>query len=77
MPIFEYQCDDCGTTTEVLVRPGESVDNCGACGSTNVRRLFSTFAIGKGSCSGAGLCERHLDGGPAECPPGRCCGIGD
>ena len=43
MPIFEYQCDDCGTKFEKLVRRGGEV-LCPSCGQTHLTQQFSTFA---------------------------------
>ncbi|MGD8238802.1 MAG: zinc ribbon domain-containing protein [Armatimonadota bacterium] len=77
MPIHEYKCDDCGAMTETLTRRGDADPTCDECGSPNVKRQLSTFAVGGDNCTGVGMCERHPDGAPAACPPGRCCGIGD
>lgn len=75
MPLFEFECQDCGAVSEVLVGRGELPPACEECGGGNVRRLLSTFAIGGQQCSGMGACERWPDGQPSECPPGRCCGV--
>jgi len=77
MPIYEYKCHDCGGVTEVLARPGEEAPMCQECGSSQLTRQLSTFAVGGKTCSGVGMCERHPEGQPSECPPGRCCGIAD
>jgi putative FmdB family regulatory protein len=40
MPIYEFECDECGACFEELVAAGgESA--CPACGSERTRRLFS------------------------------------
>ncbi len=43
MPIYEYKCSVCGEITGILVHgydpPGDSA--CGACGSTDVKRIIS------------------------------------
>jgi putative FmdB family regulatory protein len=59
MPIYEYVCMQCESHFEELVRMGETAD-CPDCGSANVRRQLSVFAM-------------H---GPAEQPGfgGGCCG---
>ena len=76
MPLFEYTCEACEHTFEVLVRnaQGKARIKCDACGSTEVRKLFSVFAA---SASGAGS---GADGfaGPTGCPtcgaePGGAC----
>ncbi len=55
MPLYEYACEDCGTQFERLVslqdRDRDGV--CPECGSKDVRRLISTFAIGKSIASGS------------------------
>jgi len=46
MPLFEYDCEECGHRFEALVfRPDEEVE-CPKCGSTRARKLLSTFATG-------------------------------
>lgn len=44
MPIFEYQCQDCGEIFECLVFQGEEDEKieCKKCKSTNVKKLLST-----------------------------------
>ncbi|MCL4504971.1 MAG: zinc ribbon domain-containing protein [Chloroflexi bacterium] len=47
MPIFEYDCPDCGEPFEKLVRlHNGSADKvaCPSCGSTKVKRKLSTFS---------------------------------
>ena len=50
MPIYEYECKDCGFVTEALVginkKPKEV--ECEDCGSTDTERKVSTFAMGYG-----------------------------
>ena len=49
MPIYEYRCNNCRRRISVLVRglsPPSPV-NCTACGSQDVSRIFSSFAIRK------------------------------
>ena len=70
MPLYEYQCDDCRTGFEKLVRSwGEDVA-CPACSSKAVSKQLSTFAMaagggsaapmaGGGSCCGRGGCGCH------------------
>ena len=66
MPIFEYECEDCGTSFEKLVR-GSSANGvaCPSCGEHHLKQQFSTFAArAQGpqasaempSCSG-GMCR--------------------
>ena len=55
MPIYEYRCGKCRRKTSVLVRsPDASAQNvCEHCGSGDLTRLFSTFAVHRSSGGGA------------------------
>lgn len=49
MPLYEFECSDCGDDFETLVLdPRESV-KCRSCESENVSKRFSTFGLGGGS----------------------------
>ncbi|MGH9536116.1 MAG: zinc ribbon domain-containing protein [Terriglobales bacterium] len=59
MPLYEYQCQDCGTTLECL-RPLRDPDDdppqC-RCGSRHTVRIeYSRIAVGRGSGAGAANC---------------------
>ena len=43
MPLYEYECRQCGQQFEALVRPG-SPAACASCGSGDLDRLLSSFA---------------------------------
>lgn len=46
MPIYEYRCKKCRRRVSIFVRGfGGSPVSCPRCGSTELDRLFSTFAI--------------------------------
>ena len=46
MPLFEYSCRACRFEFERLVRRGEkSADGCPRCGSHEIERLPSLFAV--------------------------------
>ncbi len=48
MPIYEYRCHNCNRRVSILVRSfSESQVTCSNCGSTELERLFSTFAVRK------------------------------
>ncbi len=56
MPIFEYECQDCGETFELFLQRREPsiAPKCPACGRRNVERLWSAFAQridGGGGCA--------------------------
>ncbi len=65
MPIFEYQCDDCGNKFEKLVRRSAEADGaeCPSCGRDHVTTQVSTFAARANGMS--------RDAAPA-CPSGMC-----
>ena len=44
MPLFDYRCTACRHEFEALVR-GEAVPPCPACGSQELERLPSMFAV--------------------------------
>ncbi len=46
MPIYEYQCAACGAVTDIKHGFKETVNEpCGACGSTDLKRLFNPAGI--------------------------------
>lgn len=47
MPIYEYRCNDCRRRTEVFVQGFSSLSNptCTRCGSEDLTRIFSKFAV--------------------------------
>ena len=66
MPIFEYQCDDCGTKFEKLVRRlGREDVSCPSCGESKLTMQFSTFAA---HSNGAGTSHSSFDSGDSEMP---------
>jgi putative FmdB family regulatory protein len=46
MPIYEYDCQECGKEFELLVSSGRSADTqtCPFCASDKLTRKFSAFA---------------------------------
>lgn len=54
MPIFEYQCQQCGHLFEVLKRSqsGSQTVTCPKCGKRDAERLLSTFMGRTGSGAG-------------------------
>ena len=62
MPLYEYECGDCGQRFERLVSLSEARGGvkCPECGSKSVRKLMSVFATGGG------------ESGASECPTGVC-----
>ena len=73
MPIFEYQCDGCGTKFEKLVRRADEAASCPECGGNHLTTQYSTFAARangvsrepqmggcpSGMCQNPGMCGRN------------------
>lgn len=82
MPIYEFECLDCGKTTEILVAASEiALVTCGDCGSRNLKKLISAHAqVNPARSYPAGPADRccGTDGPPGgSCAgPGTCCGKG-
>jgi putative FmdB family regulatory protein len=55
MPLYDYRCRACGNQFEALVR-GSVVPPCPACGSSDLERLLSHFAV-----SSEGMRQAHLE----------------
>ena len=71
MPIFEYECRECGNHFEQLVYGKETKVVCRSCGSSHVVQLLSTFAINGpssrpaaelGPCGACGAAQRGACG---------------
>jgi len=60
MPIYEYECKDCGEHFEELMPVGaEDTPACPSCMSTNTEKQLSLFgSIGSGSSSSGSSCSR-------------------
>ena len=53
MPLFQYACEECGQTHELLIR-GNEKPACPNCGSERLTRQMSAFAaVSSGSKSDA------------------------
>jgi putative FmdB family regulatory protein len=53
MPLFEFQCRDCGHRFETLVlSTSRSTPACPACSSVDLEKLVSVFGVGS-SAAGA------------------------
>lgn len=60
MPIFEYQCGECGQVTSFLELKARSGGHaCEKCGSKKMEKKFSTFApqAGRTPASKCGSCS--------------------
>lgn len=67
MPLYEYQCNQCGEKFEVRQAMGGdgSKLNCPKCQAGNPRKLFSTF-FSPGSSESSDISF------PGSCPTGTC-----
>jgi len=45
MPLYDFECRRCGHEFEVLVRPGSPALVCSECGSDDLEKLLSGFAV--------------------------------
>jgi len=54
MPIYEFECEECGARFEELTRPGAGAA-CPNCGSERTRRLLSTVSPPGRQPRGAGV----------------------
>jgi putative FmdB family regulatory protein len=78
MPIYEYQCQKCGKTSDFLFRSGkpEQQLHCTFCGSEELTRMMSTAGIMKSEqrTPGTTCCGREER---CDTPPcangGGCC----
>ncbi len=51
MPLYEYSCEKCQETCELLVFEGDDVE-CPSCGSTKLHKLLSLPGMGQVKESG-------------------------
>ena len=63
MALYEYKCKDCGEISEILVFSSDEKPVCKKCGSKNLEKLMSSFAVSTGSPSGSSF---------PSCPSGTC-----
>ena len=68
MPLFEYTCQNCEQSFELLVRNGDS-PACPDCRGTQLDKLFSLPAAHTGRSSSS-FCDLPISGGP--CGMGGC-----
>ncbi|MFN8444687.1 MAG: zinc ribbon domain-containing protein [Caldilineaceae bacterium] len=67
MPLFEFICNECGTSFEKLVRvSGSQADVlCPSCKSNKTQKLLSGFAVASSGGAGASVAASA-----ANCAPG-------
>ena len=71
MPIFDYQCKDCGTTYDVFHKVREVQEDilCPSCRSQNHQRLLSAPNFSTGSKASPDPCS---SGSGCGCAGGAC-----
>jgi putative FmdB family regulatory protein len=72
VPIYEYACMECESHFEELVRNAEQAVSCPECGTANVLKQLSTFAVHGAPREQASVSAPRASGG---CCGGSCgCG---
>jgi putative FmdB family regulatory protein len=76
MPIYEYDCKNCGEQVEILVRSGMNASPvCPNCGSALLEKLFSVphVMMGQSRPAGRTCCGREERCGTPPCSIGDTC----
>jgi putative FmdB family regulatory protein len=75
MPIYDFECQDCGHTSEVLVREAEQVVKCLHCGGSNLgKKVSAAHTVRSASKSpGTTCCGRAERCEAPPCSDGRRC----
>ncbi|MBT3310581.1 MAG: zinc ribbon domain-containing protein [Desulfobacterales bacterium] len=81
MPIFDFICEDCGKTSEIIISASYGDPECCNCGSKKIKKLISAHSSMSGpvkkSTPGSGdtSCCGSTPGEATGCSgPGSCCG---
>ncbi len=69
MPLYEYECCDCGEEFEVLVLESGEIIKCVRCDSGNIGKRFSSFGLG----SSDGSLEASAGDDSGHCSQSSCC----
>jgi putative FmdB family regulatory protein len=77
MPIYEYHCQPCNYTFEMLIRSSEDIARCPRCSNVDVAKQLSVPALlrpMRGSASSTSSTDglRSLGCGRPECSSGNC-----
>ncbi|HPR65311.1 MAG TPA: zinc ribbon domain-containing protein [Thermoanaerobaculia bacterium] len=54
MPLYEYACQACGESFEMLVFSSAETVDCPSCGSEDVRKKVSAVGLSGGGCVSTG-----------------------
>ena len=79
MPLFEFQCSDCGEISELLVSKSDVDPECRSCGSPKLKKILSVpsslSGVGKPAMTGVNVPCCGVGPDEVGCPgPGSCCG---
>ncbi|MDQ6964102.1 MAG: zinc ribbon domain-containing protein [Mariprofundales bacterium] len=77
MPIYEYDCQQCGARIELLRRASDDAPTCTECSSSNLKKRISAAAIGSGAPDtpcGRAPCSQQQGSPQPDCSSGICCG---
>lgn len=77
MPIYEYQCDTCAKTVEILLRRSDEQPVCPNCAGQKLDRVLSIPAAPsvRGGTTSRSSASLPMAGGEG-CGAPRCCGGG-
>ena len=71
MPMFEYKCKDCGKQFEAYLKNRQETVTC-ECGSHNLEKLLSSFAVADGGSSGSACSDGSCSLPSSPCSSGMC-----
>ncbi|QDU29825.1 Zinc ribbon domain protein [Anatilimnocola aggregata] len=73
MPLFDYQCQNCQTEVELLIR-GDEKPECPECHSKKMDKLLSVPAAHVAHSGGLPMSGMEGGCGKPQCGQGRCMG---
>lgn len=76
MPIYEYECQDCGRTFEHLVIGGEEPEACEDCSSEKICRRMSACAFYSKGAGGETVKSTAATSSCGGCTASSCSGCG-
>lgn len=74
MPLYEYHCEACGATIELLVRNSEEKPKCSECDSPKLTKLLSVVSghVAGGAAMSLPTMPSGGGCGKPQCGMGRC-----
>jgi len=80
MPLFDYQCLDCGNHSEILITGSREQPRCQSCNSANLKKMISAPSSLSGTPGtkfpgpGDTACCGSTPANAGCAGPGSCCG---